>query len=313
MGKIAFLFAGQGAQKVGMCKDFYEKFDCCREILDKTDEILGYKISNICFEGTQEELNKTEITQPAVIAANMMCLKAIEHLGIKADVVAGLSLGEYSALIYENIMSYEDVIPLVRKRGKYMQEAVPLGKGAMAAVLNLSDDEVRRICEEASQYGIVECANYNCPGQVAISGEIAGVDKAEELVSKAGGKFVRLSVSGPFHCSLMSKAAEKLNVELQKINVNKASSNVYCNVTGEKYNSSDDVREILTKQVMSSVYFTDTIKNMIDDGVDTFIEIGPGKTLSRFVKRINKNMKIYNVEDLSGLEKLSIDHEKCIV
>ena len=304
MSKIAFLFAGQGAQYVGMGKDLYDNFEVSKKVFEEADKALGFAVSKLCFEGPKEELDKTENTQPAIVTTSIAALKALEEKGIKGDIAAGLSLGEYSALVYSKAFQFNDAVKLVKKRGKYMQEAVPQGVGAMAAVLGLEAEKVKEVCIKASSFGIVEPANYNCPGQIAIAGEVIAVEKAAQLAKEAGAKrVVMLQVSGPFHTSMLSPAAEKLSLELQNVNIENLTVPVITNVTGNYVESKDSVKELLKKQVKSSVLWEDTIRRMLADGVDTFIEIGPGKTLSGFVKKIDRTVKVFNVEDSESLNK----------
>ncbi|ADL53802.1 ACP S-malonyltransferase [Clostridium cellulovorans] len=303
MRKIAFLFAGQGAQYVGMGKDLYENIPSCRDVFEEADKVLGFKISEICFNGPVEDLNNTENTQPAIVTVNMAVLKALEENGIKAEVSAGLSLGEYSALIYGGAMKFEEVVPLVKKRGRFMQEAVPVGIGGMAAIIKLKDEEVIEICKEASTVGLVQGANFNCPGQVVVAGVNAAVDKAVELAIEKGGRGKKLPVSAPFHCSLLEPAAVKLEQELKNIDIKTLSKPTYSNVTGDTYKEDSNILASLRDQVMSSVLFSNIISNMIAVGVDTFIEVGPGKTLSGFVKKISKDVDILNIENMDTLNK----------
>ena len=303
MGKIAFIFAGQGAQYIGMGKDIAEKYSVSMEVYDKANELLGFDVKELIFNGSIEELNKTENTQPAILTSTIAILKAIESEGIKAEAAAGLSLGEYSALVYGNVLKAEDAIPLVKKRGRFMQEEVPVGVGGMTAVLKLNETQVNEIVKEASQAGIVEVANYNCPGQIVISGEKQALEAAGELIKGKGGRAIPLPVSAPFHSSLLKGAGDKLFTELEKIEINQPSLDIYKNLTGTVYEKDENVKEVLRKQLMSSVRWEETVRNMIADGFDTFVEIGPGKTLTNFVKKINKEVKTFNVENLESLSK----------
>ena len=301
MGKTAFMFPGQGAQYVGMGKDFYEQIPVCREMFELAGKAGGLDIAALCFE-ENEQINITEYTQIAMLAAEVAMLKAIEEKGLKPDVTAGLSLGEYGALTASGVMSAEDVFRVVRKRGIYMQEAVPKG-GAMVAVLGLDTAVIEKICEETE--GMVTIANYNCPGQIVITGEEDAAQAAVEKLTAAGAKrCVPLKVSGPFHSPLLVGAGEKLAKELGHVEIHDIQIPYIANVTSDYVTDKADVKPLLEKQVSSSVKWQQTVERMIADGVDTFIEIGPGKTLSGFMRKINKEMKVYNVEKVEDLEKL---------
>ena len=302
MGKIAFMFPGQGAQYVGMGQDFYEQIPICKEMFELASKASGLDVPALCFE-ENEQINITEYTQIAMLAAEVAMLKAIEEKGLKPDVTGGLSLGEYGALAASGVMSAEDVFKVVRKRGIYMQEAVPTG-GAMTAVLGLDTETIEKVCEEIT--GTVTIANYNCPGQIVITGEESAVQAAAEKLTEAGAKrCVPLKVSGPFHSSLLVGAGEKLAKELENVEVQDIRIPYIANVTADYVKDKADVKPLLQKQVSSSVKWQQTVERMIADGVDTFVEIGPGKTLSGFMRKINKDMKVYNVEKVEDLEKLN--------
>lgn len=303
MSKIAFIFAGQGAQYIGMGKELAENIEESREVFNEADRALGFELSKLCFEGTKEELDKTENTQPAVLTTSIACLRALEAKGIKPDVAAGLSLGEYSALVCSGVLEFKTAVQLVRKRGRLMQEAVPLGVGTMAAVLGLDGDTVKAICEESKSFGIVEPANFNCPGQIVIGGEIEAVKIASEKAKEKGGKVMPLSVSAPFHTSMLKPAAEKLEIELKNIELKEMMVPVITNVTGDFINSISDIKGLLKRQIMSSVLWESTIREMLEFGVDTFIEFGPGKVLSGFVKKVDRKVTVLNVEDMKSFEK----------
>lgn len=302
MGKTAFMFPGQGAQYVGMGKDFYDALPICREMFTLAGEASGLDVAGLCFE-ENEKINITEYTQIAMLAVEVAILKAVEEKGIKADVTAGLSLGEYGALAASGVMSPADVFKVVRQRGIYMQEAVPTG-GAMTAALGLDAEKIEKICEETE--GIVSIANYNCPGQIVITGEEAAVHAAAEKLAAAGAKrCVPLKVSGPFHSRMLTGAGEKLGSVLEEVTIGDIQIPYIANVTADYVTEKAQVKELLQKQVSSSVRWQQTIERMIADGVDTFIEIGPGKTLSGFMRKISRDVKTINIEKLEDLEKLS--------
>ena len=301
MGKIAFMFPGQGAQYIGMGKDFYDQIPVSREMFELASKASGLDVPALCFE-ENEQINITEYTQIAMLAAEVAMLKAIEEKGLKPDVTAGLSLGEYGALAASGVMSAEDVFKIVRKRGIYMQEAVPSG-GAMVAVLGLDTEVIEKICEETE--GCVSIANYNCPGQIVITGEEDAAKAAVEKLTAAGAKrCIPLKVSGPFHSSLLTGAGEKLAKELENVEIHDIQIPYIANVTADYVTDKSEVKALLEKQVSSSVRWQQTIERMIADGVDTFVEIGPGKTLSGFMRKINRDMKVCNVEKAEDLSKL---------
>ena len=301
MGKIAFMFPGQGAQYVGMGQDFYEQIPICKEMFELASKASGLDVPALCFE-ENEQINITEYTQIAMLAAEVAMLKALEEKGLKPDVTGGLSLGEYGALAASGVMSAEDVFKIVRKRGIYMQEAVPSG-GAMTAVLGLDTETIEKVCEETT--GTVTIANYNCPGQIVITGEESAVQAAAQKLTEGGAKrCVPLKVSGPFHSPLLVGAGEKLAKELENVEVQDIRIPYIANVTADYVTDKADVKPLLQRQVSSSVKWQQTVARMIADGADTFVEIGPGKTLSGFMRKINKDMKVYNVEKVEDLEKL---------
>ena len=301
MGKIAFMFPGQGAQYVGMGKDFYETIPVSRQMYELASKASGLDVEALCFN-ENERIHITEYTQIAMLATEVAMLKAVEEKGLKPDVTAGLSLGEYGALVASGVMSPEDVFRVVRMRGIYMQEAVPHG-GAMVAVLGLDTAVIEKICEETP--GMVSVANYNCPGQIVITGEEDAINSAVEKLTAAGAKrCVTLKVSGPFHSPLLAGAGEKLAKELEQVTIGEIQVPYIANVTADYVTDKEAVKGLLEKQVSSSVRWQQTIERMIADGVDTFIEIGPGKTLSGFMRKINREMKVYNVEKTEDLAKL---------
>lgn len=297
----AFIFPGQGAQVVGMGKDFYEKYEESREIFDKASELLGFDMKELCFEN-EKDINITEYTQPALLTVSVAILRVLEQKGIRPDVCAGLSLGEYCAMVASEVMSFEDAVKTVRQRGILMQEAVPLGVGAMCAVLGLDGETVNKVCQGVDD---VYVANYNCPGQIVISGKAEAVEQAAGLLKEAGAKrCMMLNVSGPFHSPLLREAGDKLAEVLKDVKLNDGFTIPYVtNVTAEYVNTTEEIRELLRKQVFSSVMWQQSVENMIAKGVDTFVEIGPGKTLAGFMKRINKEVRMVNIGSVEDLEK----------
>lgn len=301
VGKIGFVFPGQGAQYVGMGKDFYEQIPVSKEMFQLAVKASGVDVERICFE-ENEEINITEYTQIAMLATEVAILKAIEEKGYKADVTAGLSLGEYGALVAGGVMSPEDVFKVVRQRGILMQEAVPSG-GAMTAVLGLEAGVIEQICRDTE--GIVSIANYNCPGQIVITGQKQAVDIAAAKLSETGAKrCIPLKVSGPFHSAMLSEAGDKLGEVLSEVEIKEGKVPYIANVTADYVTDVSEVKRLLKTQVAASVKWQQTVERMIADGVDTFVEIGPGKTLSGFVKKINKDVTVINIEKVDDLEKL---------
>lgn len=302
MGKTAFIFPGQGAQYPGMGKDFYNSFEESRWIFDLAGTAAGLNVKELCFE-ENDKLNITEYTQIAMLATEVAILKAAMAQGLKADVCAGLSLGEYGALAAADVMAPVDLFKIIRKRGIFMQEAYPSG-GAMTAVLGMEADRIEQICEDTE--GIVSIANYNCPGQIVITGEKDAVDIASEKLKNEGAKrCIPLNVSGPFHSKLLENAGEKLESELKGINIKDPVIPYVCNVYADYVTESSRIKELLAKQVSSPVRWQQSVELMIKDGVDTFIEIGPGKTLSGFMRKIDKSVRTFNIETIIDLKKVT--------
>jgi [acyl-carrier-protein] S-malonyltransferase len=302
--KIAFIFPGQGSQYVGMAKEFMENFEESRAVFETASSALGYDLAELCMHGPVEKLNLTENTQPAILAASIAILKPLERRGLSAGATAGHSLGEYTAITAAGGIELKDSITLVQKRGRYMQEAVPAGTGLMAAVLGLEREAVEKTCHEAAKSGIVAPANYNSPGQIVIAGEKKAVEKAMELAKAAGAKkVIPLAVSVPSHCAMMERAGERLAKELEKVTINDLRIPIVNNADAKFLRKASELKPSLIKQISSPLYWEDSIRNMAADGFDTFIEIGPGKVLSGLVKRIVKDAKVLNVEDLKSMEE----------
>ncbi|RAP76297.1 ACP S-malonyltransferase [Paenibacillus montanisoli] len=304
MSKIAFVFPGQGAQAVGMGKDVYEAFDGSKAIIDAADEALGFKLSDIIFNGPEEQLKQTANTQPALLAVSIALLEALKDRGLKPDFVAGHSLGEYSALVAAGALSYQDAIRTVRARGEFMEQAVPSGQGAMAAVLGAEREALASLCSAvSSEVSAVELANVNCPGQIVVSGTAAGVHAVVERGKEAGAKrVIPLEVSGPFHSSLMKPAAERLEGVLASVTLNDATVPVIANVTAKPVTNADEIRKLLAEQVYSPVLWEDSVRWLIEQGVDTFVEIGSGTVLAGLIKKIDKSVNIISINSLESLK-----------
>ncbi len=301
MGKIAFVFSGQGAQYVQMGKNLAESYDIIDETYLKADRALGFSIKEICFIDSENKINQTRYTQPAILTTSVAILNLLKEKGIKPDVVAGLSLGEYTALVAAKAISFEDAVKLVYKRGQIMEESVKDIQGSMVAVLGLNIEKVAEICEKFSQ---VEVANHNTPTQIVIGGEKSQVEDACQLLIEAKAKrLVPLNVSGPFHTSLLSEASKKLKTELKNYQFSRCDIPVISNVTADILKI-EEVKDKLTRQVMSRVRWVESVEKMLELGVDTFIEVGPTKVLSSFIKKIDRNVTAYNVENIDTLNKI---------
>ncbi len=298
MGKIAFIFPGQGAQYKGMGKDLYENFDVAKKVFDESNEILDFDLLEMCFEDKDNKIDQTEYSQPAILATSIAALEVLRSNGIETEYTAGLSLGEYTSLYYGESFDLKTGIELVRKRGILMMEACANTKGTMAAIIGLDRDYLSEVCEKVN--GVCEIANYNCPGQLVISGEVEAVREACELAKEAGAKrAIELTVSGPFHSSLLAEASNNFSKYIENIDIKEPNKKVLMNVTGDFYDS--NLKEKMVSQIKSSVLFEDSIVKLVDEGVETFIEIGPGKVLSGFVKKVNRKLNVLNIEDSASL------------
>lgn len=304
--KTAFVFPGQGSQYVGMCRDLFDKYTIVQKIFQRADKVLGFPLTEMIFNGEEETLQLTCNAQPAILTVSVACAELLYQQGITCDVAAGHSLGEYSALVASGVVGFEETVFSVRQRGHFMQEAVPVGKGGMAAVIGLDGDKIVKICKdtEAKYNVVVEAVNFNCPEQIVIAGTVAGVEKATLALKEAGAKrVITLQVSAPFHSSLMRSAAEKLADVINSVPFHDAKVPVYANVTAKPVQDKEIIKKLLVKQAATPVLWEQSVQNMVNDGVDTFVEVGPGKVLSGFVKRIAKDVNILNVEDIESLEK----------
>ncbi|HLM23581.1 MAG TPA: ACP S-malonyltransferase [Pyrinomonadaceae bacterium] len=301
--QLAILFPGQGSQSPGMGKELAEKFPAARRVFEEADDALGFSMSRLCFEGPAEDLQLTENTQPAILTVSVAAFRAMKEAGISAPVfVAGHSLGEYSALVAAGALTLTDAVRTVRARGRYMQEAVPVGTGAMAAVIGGELSEIERICEEARAGRVCSVANYNAPNQVVIGGNTEAVDRAIELLTGVAKRVIKLKVSAPFHCALMTPAQDRLATDLAQLVFNEPATPVVTNVDARATTVPDQLRDALVRQVSAPVRWLESMQLLMQQGVDTFVEAGPGKVLSGLMRQISRDVKTLNVENAASLE-----------
>src|SRR6202790_3554415 len=301
---LAFLFPGQGSQTVGMGKELAEKYPIARQTFEEADEVLGYKLSQLCFEGPEDQLRLTEITQPAILTASVAAWRILNEKGLRPSFVAGHSLGEYSAHVAAGTLSFADAVRTVRHRGKYMQEAVPVGVGTIAAILGMEFEKVTAVCSDAAQGEVCEPANINSPEQIVISGHTAAVERATKLADERGAKRAKvLPVSAPFHCSLMKPAQDRLATDLLSLTFNKPVAPVACNADALLVEDADHSREALIRQVTASVKWEQSMRVLIAHGVQTFVEVGPGKVLCGLMRQIDRSKTCLNVADEASMQK----------
>lgn len=306
MAKTAFVFPGQGSQTVGMCKEFYDNYACAKKVFEEADEALGFSIAKMCFEGPEDQLRLTMNTQPAILTCSIAVLAVLRENGLNCQIAGGHSLGEYSALVAAGSLSLADAVRSVRKRGQFMQEAVPVGEGAMAAVMGLEPETIDAICRkvEAECGEAVQAVNFNCPGQVVIAGAAGAVTKTIDALKEAGARrAVSLPVSAPFHSTLMRPAAARLKEVLDEVEFHDAKFPVVANVTAKPVTKAEEIRSLLVQQAASPVKWEMSMRYMLGEGFDTFVEVGPGKVLTGFTRKIDRTANALNVEDMDSLEK----------
>ena len=304
--KTAFLFPGQGSQKVGMVQDLFENYDSVKALIKEADETLGFSISKMMFEGPDTELMKTEFTQPAILTASVAVWQVLKEHGLTPDIAAGHSLGEYSALVAAGAISFADAVHTVHLRGRFMQEAVPLGEGGMAAVIGSTPETIVTVCGEVSTEGLpVQAVNFNCPGQVVIAGATAAVEKACEALKEAGARrAIMLKVSAPFHSTLMEPAALRLKEVLDKIDIHDTAIPVVANVNAKEETKADEIRKNLVDQAAHPVHWEESIRNMVAGGVDMTVEAGPGTVLTGFMKKIARSVPCHHAEDVAAIDEV---------
>lgn len=304
MKKVAIMFPGQGSQVVGMGKEFFDQYEEVQRLYKTANEVLHKDIQNIMFEGPTEELTETENTQPALLLSSIAAYTLLMKENIKPVMTVGHSLGEYSALVAAGALTLEEALPLVQTRGRLMEKAFPKGKGTMAAVLGMTEEDIKEALTDVSEGEIVDVANLNCPGQIVISGSVAGIDEAAEILKEKGAKRVLpLNVSGPFHSRLMKPANEEFSKSLNAVDIKDARIPVYANVTGEAVTDKEEVKQLLIQQLYSPVRFEQSIENMLQEDIDAFVEVGTGKVLCGLVRKINRKTKTFAVQDEASLEK----------